>query len=70
MIKSLVVADMMTKESMENRNNNSFEPEGTILLKYRTIEDLKEPGQNKNNSETYDQIITKLIRIYREQDKK
>lgn len=70
MIKSLVVADMMTKESMENRNNNSFEPEGTILLKYMTIEDLKEPGQNKNNSETYDQIITKLIRIYREQDKK
>lgn len=31
---------MMTKESMENRNNNSFEPEGTILLKYMTIEDL------------------------------
>jgi hypothetical protein len=72
-MKSLVVIankDMMTKESIERlkqqkKNDKSFELKGTIKLKYGTIEALKELSRY-NNDETYDQIVMKLVRFYKE----
>lgn len=61
----IVAKEMMTDESRKNKNNSSFELEGTIKLKWDTIEMLKELSHS-NNSETYNSIILRLIRNYKD----
>ncbi|MGH9975062.1 MAG: hypothetical protein ACRD8Z_04415, partial [Nitrososphaeraceae archaeon] len=69
----IVLADLaLTEESIEKLKHQhktktydpSYEPECTIKLKYRTVETLKELS-HYNNSETYDQLVMRLIKSYR-----